>query len=112
MIEKAKRLQPKDEVTRELYLKSGNICAFPGCHNIMINEEGNFIGQICHIEAAEENGERFNSNMTNEDRRSFENLMLMCYEHHTKTNNEKIIWKMTYNIILISKHQHSCCCRM
>lgn len=89
MKEKVKRLQPKDDVTRELYLKSGNICAFPGCHNIMIDECGNFIGQICHIEAAEENGERFNLNMTNEDRRSFENLMLMCYEHHVVTNDTK-----------------------
>jgi hypothetical protein len=48
----------------------------------MLNIEGTFIGQICHIEAAEEGGERFNLNTTNEQRRSAVNLMLMCYEHH------------------------------
>jgi hypothetical protein len=53
----------------------------------MIDADGNFIGQICHIEAAEKGGERFNSLMTNEHRRAFENLMLMCYRHHTITND-------------------------
>lgn len=87
MEEKVKRLTPTKEVLRELFLKSGNQCAFPGCCNVMMDEMGNFIGQICHIEAAEEGGERFNPNMTNEERRSFDNLMLMCYEHHIVTNN-------------------------
>jgi hypothetical protein len=46
-----------------------------------------FIGQICHIEAAESGGERFNSSMTNEQRRAASNLMLMCYAHHQVTND-------------------------
>ncbi|MFY1824453.1 NACHT domain-containing protein [Myxococcus fulvus] len=49
--------------------------------------DGTFLGQVCHIEAAEEGGERFNINMTNEERRSFANLMLMCYPHHQVTND-------------------------
>ena len=32
-------------------------------------------------------GERFNPNMTNEDRRSFDNLMLMCHHHHVVTDD-------------------------
>ena len=87
MDEKAKRLKPTVEVLRELYLKSGNQCAFPGCYNAMVDDNGNFIGQICHIEAVEAGGERFNPNMTNEERRAFDNLMLMCYEHHVVTND-------------------------
>ncbi len=87
MDEEAKRLTPKKDVLRELYLKSGNQCAFPGCHHVIIDSEGNFVGQICHIEAAEGEGERFNSKMTNEERRAFSNLMLMCYDHHIVTNN-------------------------
>lgn len=87
MPEKAKRLAPKGETLRELFLKSGNLCAFPGCGQLMMDAEGTFIGQVCHIEAAEEDGERFNSTMTNEDRRAASNLMLMCYPHHQKTND-------------------------
>jgi hypothetical protein len=87
MGETATRLTPAKDTLRELFLKSGNICAFPDCTKLMMNAEGAFIGQICHIEAAEKGGERFNPAMTNEDRRSFENLMLMCYEHHVITDD-------------------------
>lgn len=34
--EEVKRLAPKQEVLRELYIKSGNECAYPGCHNVLV----------------------------------------------------------------------------
>ena len=84
---KVKRLSIKSEVLRELYLKSGNQCAFPGCTHPLVDENGNFVGQICHIEAAMEGGERFNPKMSNEERRNYDNLILMCYDHHIETND-------------------------
>ena len=87
MPEIVKRLAPKRESLRELFLKSGNLCAFPGCGALMMNAKGVFIGQLCHIEAAEEGGERFNAKMSNENRRQASNLMLMCYPHHQETND-------------------------
>lgn len=87
MIEVPKRLTPTQDVVRELYLKSGNECAFPGCSNRIIDKDGIFIAQLCHIEAAEPGGERFNPKQTNEERRAFSNLMLMCYKHHKITND-------------------------
>lgn len=86
MDDEVKRLSIKSATLRELYLKSGNQCAFPGCSRSMVDENGNFVGQICHIEAAQEGGERFNPQMSNEERRDFKNLMLMCYDHHIETN--------------------------
>lgn len=82
-----KRLAPTRATLRELYLKSGNRCAFPGCKRSLFNIKGVFIGQICHIEAAEPGGERFNKNQTNEQRRHASNLVLMCYDHHVETDN-------------------------
>lgn len=90
MIETPRRLTPTNETLRELYLKSGNECAFPECHRRIINEDGVFIGEICHIEAALPGGERFNPNLTNEERRRFENLMLMCHEHHKVTDDMSV----------------------
>lgn len=87
-MEEVKRLPPKTDVLRRLYTVSGNQCAFPGCNRPMFNNEGNFVGQVCHIEAAMPGGERFNPLMSNEDRRSFDNLMLMCYDHHIETDKE------------------------
>ena len=69
----------------------------------MMNGEGVFIGQICHIEAAEEGGERFNPNQTNEERRHLSNLMLMCYEHHRVTND---VVKYTVPILKGMKQVH------
>jgi hypothetical protein len=87
MRETPKRLKPRFETLRELLLKSGNLCAFPGCDSLLMDAAGLFIGQFCHIEAAEPGGERFNPSMTNEERRSASNLMLMCYAHHRQTND-------------------------
>ena len=87
MTEKIRRLQPTRETLRKLFLFSGNLCAFPDCHELMMDAEGRFIGQVCHIEAAEPGGERFNPNSSNEERREFDNLMLMCYKHHVETND-------------------------
>jgi len=85
--ESAKRLAPTKETLRELFLKSGNLCAFPGCNALIMDKEGRFIAELCHIEAAEKGGERFNEKMTNEERRAFGNLVILCHEHHVVTND-------------------------
>src|SRR5436309_1220953 len=87
MAEIPKRLAPTRETLRELYLKSGNRCAFPACKKALFNAKGFFVGQIYHIKAAEPGGARFNKNQTNEQRRHASNLMLMCYDHHVETDD-------------------------
>jgi hypothetical protein len=86
-IDIAKRLPPKFSATRELFVNSGNECAFPGCTHRLVNRKGQWLGEICHIEAALPGGERFNPAMTNEGRRAASNLMLMCHDHHVETND-------------------------
>lgn len=100
---KPKRLAPKPETLRELFLKSGNLCAFPNCTALMMNEHGVFIGQLCHIEAAEKGGPRFNPKMTNEERGAASNLMLMCYEHHKVTDDTR---KYTVTKLRKMKREH------
>ena len=87
MTEKPKRLNPLPEILRALQFRSGNQCAFPGCDESMLSAEGVYIGQLCHIEAAEPGGERFNIHQNNEDRRAYDNLLYMCYPHHNLTND-------------------------
>lgn len=88
MAEEPKRLTPILETMRRLFATSGNLCAFPDCPRLMVRADGKYIGKICHIEGVR--GERFRSAMTNEERRAFENLMLMCDEHHTETDDEVV----------------------
>jgi hypothetical protein len=81
------RLSIKHDTLRALFAKSGNVCAFPGCNEEMVTNRQIFVGEICHIEAANPGGPRFNSNSNDEERRSFENLFLMCLKHHRETDD-------------------------
>jgi hypothetical protein len=81
------RLSPKIDVLRALFARSGNQCAFPGCSQLLINQKNQFIGQVCHIEAAMEGGERYNPKINDEERRSYNNLLILCYPHHIETND-------------------------
>ncbi len=82
-----KRLAPTSDTVRRLFLLSGNQCAFQGCNHSIITEDGTYVGELCHICAAEEGGERFDHKQTNEDRRQFDNLLLLCRDHHVVTND-------------------------
>lgn len=86
-MEEVKRLTPKPEVLRELFLKSGNVCAFPDCLHPIVDSNGIYVAQLCHIEAAAIGGPRFNASQSNEQRRQFENLLLMCNRHHKETDD-------------------------
>ncbi|EID7698684.1 MULTISPECIES: hypothetical protein [Vibrio] len=81
------RLAPKADTLRALFARSGNQCAFPGCTQSVVNSKNKFIAQVCHIEAASEGGERFNTASNDEYRRSYDNLVIFCYPHHIETDD-------------------------
>lgn len=87
--ETPKRLTPKPEVLRELYLLSGNNCAMLNCKNVIIDSMGVVVGHICHIEATMPDGSRFNADMSNNDCRALSNLVLMCAGHHLQIDSKK-----------------------
>jgi len=92
-----------DLTIKRLYALSDNRCAFPGCSVVFTspNNITNF-SNICHIEDAEEGG-RFNPNMTDNQRASFENLILLCPIHHIETNDTK---KYTVDSLREMKQKH------
>jgi len=67
-----------------LRYQSMNCCSFPSCQNSLLTELGKFNGNVCHIEAFSPGGPRYNSDpqITNKDRNSYNNLMLLCRDHH------------------------------
>lgn len=79
-----------DSTIKRLYALSGNRCAFPDCDQLFTNPTNMInISNICHIEDAEEGG-RYNPNMTDKQRAGFENLILLCPNHHIETNDTDI----------------------
>lgn len=68
---------------KRLFTFSRNQCTKPECHKKLIAEDGKtVIAKICHIEAAKKGGPRFRESMNDDERRSYDNLILLCDEHH------------------------------
>jgi hypothetical protein len=92
MAQQRNRLKPTPETLQQLYALSGNVCAFHEdeyvCDHVLMDAKRRFVGQLCHIEAVAPGGERHNPNQTDEECRSFENLLFLCYRHHRVTNDE------------------------
>lgn len=52
-----------------------------------MNARNQFVAQICHISAAAPGGERYDPSLTDEQRRAYDNLIILCYAHHVETND-------------------------
>jgi hypothetical protein len=87
-----------------LFGLSRNQCAFPDCPKPIIipgtdQSDKAIIGHICHIYAVSNVGPRGKPGLTSEQRNAFENLVLMCRDHHGavdtqhKTYPAKLLFK-------------------
>jgi len=75
--------EPTPATIKRLFAVSGNKCAFPGCTNLLVDPaSGKVTGRICHIKARRPSGSRYDPDQTPDERRAFENLILMCPIHH------------------------------
>lgn len=82
------RLPPTDPTVKELFAKSGNQCAFPGCLIPVVDELGTVVGQIVHIKGVKPASARFDVTQDPNDRRHVSNLLIMCNPHHRATDDE------------------------
>jgi hypothetical protein len=74
---------PRDSTIRKLFALSMNQCAFPDCTTTIIDSStSTILGEICHICAQNPGGPRYDHQQTSEERHSFENVVLLCRNHH------------------------------
>jgi hypothetical protein len=92
-----------DKTIKRLFALSGNLCAFPGCTRRLVNGKNAKDSNICHIEAANIGGERYNENMTDDERADYDNLILLCVQHHDETND---VNKYTVSVLKQMKKNH------
>jgi hypothetical protein len=83
------RKAPRVDTLKVLYARSGNECAFSNCMHPVFNDNGLYIAQLCHIEAVEKGGPRYNELQTAEERNNISNLLFMCHRHHKETDDIK-----------------------
>ncbi len=92
-----------------LFTKCSNQCAEPSCTNEIVvgataYSEPAVVGQICHIYAAADNGPRGKPGLTEKQRNSESNLILLCGHHHpivdkqweTFPADELLAWKKAH----------------
>lgn len=88
---------------KKLFALSGNECAFPGCSKRMVNESNAKDSNICHIEAANPEGERYREGMSDLDRADYDNLILLCVQHHDETDD---VVRYTVEVLKEMKQNH------
>jgi len=76
-----------EKTIKRLFGLSGNQCSFPGCSKRLVTHANAKDSNICHIEAANPGGERFNPDMSDAQRADYDNLILLCIQHHDETND-------------------------
>lgn len=92
-----------------LWGRSANCCAFPGCHrqlamDIEDTDDISIVGEEAHIVAKEKDGPRGNSDLTNEQRDKYENLILLCSIHHKIIDDHPEIY--TVDKLKLTKQEH------
>jgi hypothetical protein len=80
------------------------VCAFPKCTNKIFGKD-KYYGKVCHIEAANETGKRWNPNLPPNDRREYPNLILMCGYHHDIIDADEQTYTVEYLRNLKANHE-------
>lgn len=79
---------PSTKIIKQLFAESGNLCAFPKCSSPLVTGKM-VLGEICHIKAQNLTGARFDNSQTDEDRHSFDNIILLCPTHHKVVDDDE-----------------------
>lgn len=78
------------QTLKKLFALSGNVCAFPNCSAPIVDtDSGVVVGDICHIKGKSEGGPRYDPSQTEDERNSYENLLLMCVAHNRIVDGRK-----------------------
>ena len=93
-----------------LFALNYNQCSFPGCDQAMVapltSDASNFDvrGQICHIVSPRQHGPRANTDLTQEQLRHPNNLIVLCRNHHHEIDANPKIY--TVSVLRKMKRDH------
>jgi hypothetical protein len=74
---------PPIPVAKTLFALSGNVCAYDGCEEKLTDPSWTTVkADIAHICGDRPGAQRFDPSMTDAERDSFDNLILLCPNHH------------------------------
>jgi hypothetical protein len=92
-----------------LAMKSGNVCALKDCHKPLAvqadNNEHILLGEAAHIYGENSAAKRYRSDMTDEERNDFKNLLYLCPTCHTKIDKSEVSYPADYLFDLKKDHE-------
>ncbi|WP_420174921.1 HNH endonuclease [Luteococcus sp. OSA5] len=104
--EERRRLPALTNTNRELYLYSGNQCAFPGCAEVLLKPNGTWNCQAAHIYGVEKDAARGEHSLSNEALRAPANLILLCPNHHVEIDNKDLEGEYSVERVERMKDEH------
>lgn len=89
-----------DLTLKRLYSLVGNTCSHPDCQELLLGRKSVNLSEICHIEALNPGGPRYNAApaITDKQRNDYPNLMLLCKNHHGIIDEEDANGKPLYSV--------------
>lgn len=88
-------MEPSLKTLKVLFAQSRDQCAFPGCHDHIIEPNSEIVnGMVCHIRGRSAGGPRFDPAQTDAERSSAANLILLCARHHNIVDSSPLIYKV------------------
>lgn len=97
-------------IEKNLALRNGNACAYPGCGDLLTydaahpDDESKVVGKVAHIAAASPGGPRYDPAMTDDERSSIDNLMFLCGPHHDAIDTQLNLHTTPY--LQLAKRTH------
>ena len=93
---------------KKLFCVSGNRCAFPGCTSSLVDAASKvLIGEVCHIKAARPGFARYDPNQSDAERHGYDNLIIMCCNHHKIIDSDATTWTVQRLRDLKRQHESS-----
>lgn len=101
----------KEKSIKLLWSNASGRCSFINCQEKLTVEQASHsaphtLGEMAHIKGKNKGSNRYDENQTDEQRDDYENLILLCPNHHTlidKRENEEIY---TVDVLLNMKIDH------
>lgn len=78
-------MSPSDLVQKAVFGRSGNLCAFPKCSELLVVQDSGrtaITGELAHIVARSVQGPRGHLDVDPDDREAPENYVALCRKHH------------------------------
>jgi len=98
--------EPTPSTLKRLFALSGNRCAFPRCPVPAIDARtGRVAVEVAHIKGESPGGPRYDPSQTDDERRHFDNLLLLCRNHHGEVDHDEAEFTVEHLRRVKSEHE-------